>query len=135
LSTRAPHPPRPSASPSPHRSQNQTGTEPKHHRELATILPERRVASARRPHLRLVGALRSAAHPLGRADDASPGRVIDELMGVCARGSQSQIGRSRHPRRKEAAQVEAAEALSVMVRSGPLETAVNGTLVARPGMS
>src|SRR5829696_2451600 len=63
----------PSASPRPHRSQNRTGTEPKYHRELATILPERRVASSRRPHLRLVGALRSAAHLLGRADDASPG--------------------------------------------------------------
>jgi hypothetical protein len=46
--------------------------------------------------------------------------------------SQSQIGRDRHLERCDAAQVDAASALSVVVRSGPVETDVNGTLVARP---
>jgi hypothetical protein len=45
---------------------------------------------------------------------------------------QSQIGRDRHLQRCDAAQVDAASALSVVVRSGPVETAVNGTPVARP---
>ena len=45
---------------------------------------------------------------------------------------QSQIGRDRHLRRCEAAQVVAASALSVVVGSCPVGTAVNGTLVARP---
>jgi hypothetical protein len=45
---------------------------------------------------------------------------------------QSQIGRDRHLQRGDAAHVDAASALSVVVRSGPVETAVNGTPVARP---
>jgi hypothetical protein len=46
--------------------------------------------------------------------------------------SQSQIGRCCHPRGWGTAPVEAASRLSVVVRSGPFRTAVNGTLVARP---
>ena len=46
--------------------------------------------------------------------------------------SQSQIGQDRHLQRHEAAQVDAASALSVIVRWRPARTAVNGTLVARP---
>jgi hypothetical protein len=45
---------------------------------------------------------------------------------------QSQIGRDRYVRRQGTARVEAAVALSVVVRSGPIGTAVNGMLVARP---
>jgi hypothetical protein len=45
--------------------------------------------------------------------------------------SQSQIGQGRHLRRRGAAQVEVALVLSVAVRSGPVKTVVNGTLVAR----
>jgi hypothetical protein len=45
--------------------------------------------------------------------------------------SQSQIGQDRHLRKQEAAQVDIALALSVTVCSGPVVTAVNGTLVAR----
>jgi hypothetical protein len=46
--------------------------------------------------------------------------------------SQSQIGPVRHLRRSLPSQVEAAVALSMVVRWGPVRTAVNGTLVARP---
>jgi hypothetical protein len=46
--------------------------------------------------------------------------------------SQSQIGQDRNPRRQGTAQAEADLALSVLVRSGPIGTGVNGTLVARP---
>jgi hypothetical protein len=46
--------------------------------------------------------------------------------------SQSRIERDRDLRRQGAAQVAGALALSVVVRSGPVVTAVNGTLVARP---
>jgi hypothetical protein len=46
--------------------------------------------------------------------------------------SQSQIGGGCHLRGWGTAQVEAASLLSVVVRSGPVETVVNGTLVARP---
>jgi hypothetical protein len=46
---------------------------------------------------------------------------------------QSQIGQDCHLRRSRMAQVEAAVALSVAVRWGPAGTAVNGTVVARPG--
>jgi hypothetical protein len=46
--------------------------------------------------------------------------------------SQSQIGRRCHLQGWGMAQVEAASQLSVVVRSGPFRTAVNGTLVARP---
>jgi hypothetical protein len=45
---------------------------------------------------------------------------------------QSQIGGDHHLRRKRTAQVEATVALSVVVRWGPVRTAVNGTVVARP---
>jgi len=45
--------------------------------------------------------------------------------------SQSQIGPLSHLRLQETAQVEIAVALSVIVRSGPARTAVNGTVVAR----
>ena len=50
---------------------------------------------------------------------------------------QSQIGRDRHLRRQETAQavgvVVLSVVLSVVVRSGPFRTAVNGTVVARLG--
>jgi hypothetical protein len=46
--------------------------------------------------------------------------------------SQSQIGRDCHLQRRDAAQVDADSPLSVIVRSGPFRTVVNGTLVARP---
>jgi len=46
--------------------------------------------------------------------------------------SQSQIGRDRYLQRRGMAQVEAVTVLSVVVRLGPVKTAVNGTLVARP---
>jgi hypothetical protein len=64
----------------------------------------------------------------------NPQRVRVETMGLepttpCL---QSQIGRDRHLQRCDAAQVDAASALSVVVRSGPVRTAVNGTPVARP---
>jgi hypothetical protein len=44
---------------------------------------------------------------------------------------QSQIGPVRHLRRQVTAQVEAAMALSMIVRWGPVKTTVNGTVVAR----
>lgn len=44
---------------------------------------------------------------------------------------QSQIGRHRYLRRRGTAQVEAGVVLSVVIRSGPVATGVNGTLVAR----
>jgi len=46
--------------------------------------------------------------------------------------SQSHIGPVRHLRRQGTVPVEAAGALSVTVRWGPVRTAVNGTLLARP---
>jgi hypothetical protein len=46
---------------------------------------------------------------------------------------QSQIGRDRHLRRQETAQAVGVVVLSVVVRSGPFRTAVNGTVVARLG--
>jgi hypothetical protein len=46
--------------------------------------------------------------------------------------SQSRIERDGDLPRQRAAQVEGALALSVVVRSGPVVTAGNGTLVARP---
>jgi hypothetical protein len=60
--------------------------------------------------------------------------VVVEMMGLepttpCL---QSQIGQVRCLGRRGSALVEAALALSVVVRSGPVRTAVNGTLVARP---
>jgi hypothetical protein len=48
---------------------------------------------------------------------------------------QSQIGRELHLRRQGTAQVEAAAVLSVIVRSRPAGTPVNGRLVARPAMT
>src|SRR5919106_5847998 len=44
---------------------------------------------------------------------------------------QSQIQQDRHLRRQRTAQVEAAVALAVVVRWGPVRTGVNGTVVAR----
>jgi hypothetical protein len=46
--------------------------------------------------------------------------------------SQSQIEQDCHLARRRTAQVTAVIVLSVGVRSGPVMTAVNGTLVARP---
>jgi hypothetical protein len=46
--------------------------------------------------------------------------------------SQSQIGQDRYLPRQGTAQVHGTLALSVVVRCGPVQTAVNGTLVARP---
>ena len=45
---------------------------------------------------------------------------------------QSQIGHDRYLRGLSAMQVEAAVALSVAIPWGPVRTAVNGTVVARP---
>ena len=45
---------------------------------------------------------------------------------------QSQIGQDRYLRRRRTAQVEAALVLSVIIPWGPVRTAVNGTVVARP---
>jgi hypothetical protein len=45
---------------------------------------------------------------------------------------QSQIGLHRYLRRQRTLQVVDTVVLSVSVRSGPVKTAVNGTLVARP---
>jgi hypothetical protein len=56
-------------------------------------------------------------------------RAIARTMTPC---SQSQIGRCPYLRRRGSAQVEAASWLSVVVRSEPFRTAVNGTLAARP---
>jgi hypothetical protein len=47
--------------------------------------------------------------------------------------SQSQIEQDRYLRKRLTTQVEAAPALSVVVRWGPVRTAVNGRLVARVG--
>ena len=60
--------------------------------------------------------------------------MVVEMMGLepttpCL---QSRIGRCCHLRGRGTAQAEAASRLSVVVRSGPFRTAVNGTLVARP---
>jgi hypothetical protein len=44
---------------------------------------------------------------------------------------QSRIGPVCHLRRRRTAQVEVAVALSMIVRWGPVKTAVNGTVVAR----
>jgi hypothetical protein len=60
--------------------------------------------------------------------------MVVEMMGLepttpCL---QSQIGPVRHLRRWRTAQVEVAVALSMIVRWGPVKTAVNGTVVARP---
>jgi hypothetical protein len=60
--------------------------------------------------------------------------VAVEMMGLepttpCL---QSQIWGSRYLRSWGTVQVEGAVALSVVVRSGPIMTAVNGTVVARP---
>jgi hypothetical protein len=60
---------------------------------------------------------------------AGPGLGEVEPVTPC---SQSQIGRDRHLRKYEGAQVEGAWVLSVVVRWGPIMTAVTGTLVARP---
>jgi hypothetical protein len=76
---------------------------------------------ARRPAL---APQRDHTGPIGRPGTAS----LDQPTSCL----QSQIGRGRHLRRYEAAQVEAALALSVVVRWGPVLTAVSGTLVARP---
>jgi hypothetical protein len=45
---------------------------------------------------------------------------------------QSQIGQDRHLRSWGTAHIEGAVALSVVVRSGPIMTAGNCTVVARP---
>jgi hypothetical protein len=45
---------------------------------------------------------------------------------------QSQFRRVRHLRRQGTTQVEVVVVLSVVVRSGPPRSAVNGTVVARP---
>jgi hypothetical protein len=58
---------------------------------------------------------------------SDPDRSLDEATSC----SQSQIGRHYHLRRQGMVQVEAALVLSVVVRWGPVKTAVNGTLVAR----
>ena len=63
--------------------------------------------------------------------------VVVEMMGLepttpCL---QSQIRRCCYLRGWGTAQVEAASELSLVVRSGPVSTVVNGTLVARPAMT
>jgi hypothetical protein len=56
-------------------------------------------------------------------------RLITDQSTTCL---QSQFGQGRHLRRERRTQVETAVALSVGVRWGPVGTAVNGTVVARP---
>jgi hypothetical protein len=74
-------------------------------------------------------ALRSSAtrNTIGQPDTAR--RCSLDQSTPC---SQSQIGPDPHLRQQRTAQVEAALALSVVIRLGPAMTAVNGTLVARP---
>jgi hypothetical protein len=60
------------------------------------------------------------------------GAVKRAIAGTMTPCSQSQIGHYCHLRGWRTAQVEAELALSVAVRWGPVMTAVNGTLVARP---
>ena len=60
--------------------------------------------------------------------------MVVEMMGLepttpCL---QSQFGPDRHLRRQGTAQVEVAVALSMIVRWGPVRTAMNGMVVARP---
>jgi hypothetical protein len=73
--------------------------------------------------------LRSSATRDRSADRARQGRCeprpADPLLPKPDRPRSS-------PAEGDAAQVDAASALSVVVRSGPVETAVNGTPVARP---
>jgi hypothetical protein len=73
------------------------------------------------PVLRDQGPDRPAGH--GKADAS-----LDQST-TCL---QSQIGCCRHLRGWGTAQVVGAVVLSVVVRSGPARTVVNGTLVARP---
>jgi hypothetical protein len=72
------------------------------------------------PVLRDQGADRPAGHA-----------KTDHNLGHVTPCSQSQIGQDRHLRRQGTLQAEAALALSVVVRSGPVRTAVNGTLMAQ----
>jgi hypothetical protein len=87
----------------------------------------------------LTGGAQSRFRPVTDACRAPvlPDQGLDRRPGTASRMqafdqptpcSQSQIGCDRHLQRCDAAQVDAASALSVVVRSGPVETAVNGTL-------
>ncbi len=58
-----------------------------------------------------------------------PTEILQQVMTSCL---QSQIEQDHYLQRQGTAQVEATEALSVGVRWGPVRTAVNGTVVARP---
>jgi hypothetical protein len=66
-----------------------------------------------------------------RTGSAAEQGMAGHNLGGTTPCSQSQFGRDCHLRRCEVAQVEAASALSVVVRRGPIGTAGNGTLVAR----
>jgi hypothetical protein len=78
---------------------------------------------------RTPAGLRSSATRDRSAGRARQGRCRPRPTIPC---SQSQFGRCGHLRRRGRAPVECAVALSVVVRSEPVRTVVNGRLVARP---
>src|SRR5215211_7551918 len=64
----------------------QAGIWPSIHRDLASIVPDRRAASTRGPHSGSSAAPRSAAHLLDpRGGRRRPARVIDQMMARCRR--------------------------------------------------
>ena len=62
--------------------------------------------------------------PIGRPGTARPMQAATPCL-------QSQIGQDRHLGNQRTTQLTATLVLSVAVRSGPVVTGVNGTLVAR----
>jgi hypothetical protein len=64
--------------------------------------------------------------------DVSCGMAAGATLADLTTCLQSQIGQADYLRRQGNVQVEATEVLSVGVRWGPVRTAVNGTVVARP---
>jgi hypothetical protein len=74
----------------------------------------------------------STAHPGSERPRRTRVRQGDHSLARPTPCSQSQFGHCCHLRGRGTAQAEAASWLSVVVRSGPFRTAVNGTLVARP---
>jgi hypothetical protein len=59
-------------------------------------------------------------------------RPIDHYLGQATPCLQSQFGQGRYLAMRRTAQVMVVVGLSVVVRCGPVRTAVNGTVVARP---
>jgi hypothetical protein len=89
--------------------------------------------SAREAARRGADAIRHSRSSAPSNRDRQAGhRKPDHSLRQATPCSQSQIGGGRHLRSWRAAQVEGAVALSVVVRSGPIMTAMNGTVVARP---